>query len=152
MVLLLATGCTPSCPEPGSKAPDFNLQSIDGQKVSLSSFKGKRIMVNLWSVRCAPCVAEMPHIQEIHEKGGNNNLVVLTVNISDSSATAKEFVAEKKYTFPVLLDRENKVTQLYCLPQVIPISLFIDAEGIMRAKKIGAFRSVQEIEGMIDGL
>ena len=109
-------------------------------------------MVNLWSTRCVPCLAEMPHIQAVYDKWSNQGLVILAVNISDSATTAKEFVTSQGFTFPVPLDPRMEVFQKYCLPQAIPITLFINGEGIIKGRKVGAFRSPGEIESMLDAL
>ena len=151
-IALIMTGCTPACPEIGGQAPNFTLRTPDGESLSLSDFQGKPVMVNFWSTRCIPCMAEMPHIQAVYDKRSNQGLVVLAINISDSATTAKKFVTGHGFTFTVLLDSQMKVFQKYCLPQAIPITLFINAEGIIKATKIGSFQSPDEIESMLDSL
>ena len=150
---LMITGCgTPSCPEIGGKAPDFTAETMDGSSISLSDFKGKRVIMNFWSTRCGPCVMEMPHLQDIHDKFSGQGLVVLSINVSDSSSTAKEFMNSQGLTFPVVMDSQMDIFQQYCLPQAIPITIFIDAEGIIKATKVGAFLSPDEIEDTLDSL
>ena len=139
--LILSCGCTPSCPEIGDKAPDFTLEATNGESVSLGEFKGSKVMVNLWSTRCVPCVAEMPHIQAIHEKWSDKGLKILAVNVGDSAKNAQEFASNNSLTFTILLDSKMQLFQLYCMQQVIPITLFIEEEGILKAIKLGAFKS-----------
>lgn len=150
--LILSYGCTPSCPDIGSKAPDFNFATANGESISLSGFKGNKVMVNLWSTRCGPCVSEMPHIQAIHEKWSDKGVKVLSVNVGDNAQKAQEFASENGLTFPILIDSNMKIFQLYCLQQVIPITLFIDQEGILQAKKLGAFSGEAEIENILNSL
>lgn len=152
MALITASCSTPSCPEIGSKAPNFTLKNVDGESVSLSDFEGRPIIINFWSTRCVPCVAEMPHIQAVHDKLSSQGLVVLSINISDSAAAAKDFATEYGLTFPILLDPQMTVSQKYCLPQAIPITLFINTEGAFKAGKAGAFQSIEEIEDMLESL
>ena len=151
-VALIITGCAPSCPEIGGQAPDFTLNTVDGESVTLSDFRGNPVMVNFWSTRCVPCVMEMPLIQAVYDERSNQGLVVLAINMGDSATTAKEFVTSRGLTFPVLLDPRMTVFQKYCLPQAIPITLFINAEGIYKAGKAGAFQSLDQIESLLDAL
>lgn len=151
-IALIMTGCAPTCPEMGGQAPNFTLKTPDGESLSLSDFRGRPVMINFWSTRCGPCVIEMPHIQAVYDKRSNQGLVVLAINISDSAATAKQFVTDQGFTFTVLLDPGMKVFQKYCLPQAIPITLLINAEGTLKAGKVGAFRSQDEIESVLDSL
>jgi peroxiredoxin len=150
--LMLASCGTPSCPEIGGQAPNFTLETVQGESLSLSDFQGKPVIINFWSTRCGPCVIEMPIIQEVYDKQPNQGLVVLAINVSDSAMTAKDFVTSQGFTFAVLLDPGAKVFQRYCLPQAIPITLFIDGEGTIKAAKIGAFQTLGEIESMVESL
>jgi peroxiredoxin len=150
--LILSLSCTPSCPEIGSKAPDFTLATTKGESISLAGLTGSKVMVNLWSCRCGPCVSEMPHIQAIYEKWSDKGVKVLAVNVGDNAKTAQEFASENGFTFPILIDSKMQLFKLYCLQQVIPITLFIDAEGNLQAKKLGAFSSEAEIENYLNSL
>ena len=152
LCLVLSSSCTPSCPEIGNKAPDFTLEATSGENVSLSGLKGYKVMVNLWSTRCVPCVSEMPHIQAIHEKWSDKGVKVVAINVGDSAQKAQEFASLNDLTFTILTDPQMQIFQLYCLQQVIPITLFIDEEGILQAKRLGAFSSVGEIEDYLNSL
>jgi len=149
---LIMAGCAPACPDIGDRAPNFTLSNIDGESLSLNDFKGNAVMVNFWSTRCPPCLSEMPHIQAVYNEQSNQGLVVLAINISDSAAIAHDFMASQGFTFTVLLDPQMKVFQNYCLPNAIPITLFINAEGIIKATKVGAFQSADEIERILKSL
>jgi len=151
-IALLAASCAPACPEIGDEAADFTLKTPGGQEASLSDYKGKLVMVNFWSTRCGPCVMEMPHLQDVYNEWTSRELAILAVNVSDSSATIKDFVAATGVTFDILLDPQGSVPQQYCLQPVIPITLFIDREGILRKSQIGAFRGPEEINSILEGL
>lgn len=151
-IALITAGCATTCPDEGGQAPDFTLTNLDGESISLSDFRGKPVIINLWSTRCIPCVGEMPHIQAVYNKRSSQGLVILAINVSDSTAVAREFISSKGYTFTALLDPQNKVSQKYCLPQAIPITLFIDSEGTIKKTRIGAFQSPEEIESILDSL
>ena len=151
-IALIIAGCAPPCPDLGKSAPDFTLQAVDGKTVNLSDFQGKTVILNFWATWCGPCQLETPFFQAIHDEQAEKGVVILAIDIKESAATVKNFANSKGMTFPILLDTEAKVAQKYCIPNVLPITLFINAEGIIKARKVGAFRSQAEIESMLDSL
>lgn len=130
--------------EVGSRAPDFTARSLDGEPVSLESFRGRVVLLNIWATWCAPCVWEMPALERLYRELGSDDFVVVAVNvdaagaagIGSSSAKVRAFVRERGLTFPVLLDPEGTVQQLY---QVVglPTSLLIDRDGRIRRRILG---------------
>ena len=143
-LVVVVMGCssnpasTPS-PQGGGLAPDFKLQSLDGETVSLNDLRGRPVMLNFWASWCGPCRAEMPLIQEIFEsqEWSDTGLVILAVNIGESKATAAEFMAENNLSFPVLLDTSQDVAREYNIRN-IPATLFIDRDGMIKDIKVGA--------------
>ena len=141
----------PSTPTPaqgtqvGNLAPDFELQSLDGQSVSLSDLQGKPVLLNFWATWCRPCVSEMPYLQEIHDEWAGKGLALLAVNIGDSSTKVKEFMQNHNLSLPVLLDTDQDVALEYNI-RAIPTTFLIDKDGIIQEMKVGAFSSKAEIE------
>jgi len=133
--------------EIGNLAPDFQLNNLDGQPVSLGDFRGKPVLVNFWASWCPPCRSEMPFIQETFtdKKWADEGLVVLAIAIGESPSRVSEFVKKYGLTFPVLLDTERNVSLEYYV-RAIPTTFLIDRDGIIREIKIGAFSSKTEIE------
>jgi peroxiredoxin len=133
--------------EIGNPAPDFQLDNLDGQSISLSDSRGRLVLVNFWASWCPPCRSEMPFIQNIFtdKKWAEEGLIVLAIDIGESPSTVREFVKKEGLTFPVLLDIEREVSIEYYV-RAIPTTYFIDREGIIRAIKIGAFSDLPEIE------
>lgn len=132
----------------GNLAPDFELQSLDGQSVSLSDLQGKPVLLNFWATWCRPCVSEMPYLQEIHDEWAGKGLALLAVNIGESSAKVKEFIQNHNLSLPVLLDSNQDVALEYNI-RYIPTTFFIDKNGIIQAVKFGAFSSKAEIEEIL---
>ena len=149
---LLITGCTDGS-EPtatvGKAAPDFQLQNLDGQSISLNDLKGKPVLVNFWATWCRPCVSEMPYIQEIYDEWSGKGLIVLAINIGDSSSEAEQFLQDHNLSLPVLLDTNKAVAQRYNI-RGIPTTFFIDKDGIIQEKIIGAFPNKEAIENRLD--
>jgi len=137
-------------PEIGNLAPDFTLQTIDGQSVTLSDFRGKMVMLIFWVMECKECISELPYIQAIFDEEMSDSLVVLTVNVANSMTDVEEFVDTNKYTFPVLLDLDAEVCIKY--RHGAPTTFFIDASGIIQEIRDGTFESRDEIEGILQSL
>jgi peroxiredoxin len=133
----------------GKSAPDFTLQDIDGKNVTLSDFRGKTVIVNFWATWCGPCQFETPFFQALHNEQASKGVVILAIDIKESLTTVKNSANSKGMTFPILLDTDAKVAEKYCLPSVLPITLFVNTEGIIKARKIGAFSSKTELESML---
>jgi peroxiredoxin len=148
MVMLLAgctTGSTPTGINEGEHAPDFQLKSLDGKTVSLSDYRGKTVLLNFWASWCGPCVGEMPYLQEIHQEWSAKGLVLLTVNVGESSYQANGFMQNYGLTLQVLLDTSGSVAEQYSI-MGIPTTFFIDKDGIIQKKVVGAFPSKEYIE------
>ena len=149
---LLITGCTAdsesSVATVGEAAPNFELQNLDGQSISLSSLKGSPVLINFWATWCQPCVSEMPYIQEIHEDWSDRGLIVLAINIGDSAAEVEQFLQAHNLSLPVLLDTKKVAIPKYGI-RAIPTTFFIDKDGIVQVKVIGAFPSKAAIESRL---
>jgi peroxiredoxin len=136
--------------EIGNLAPDFTLQTIDGQSVTLSDFRGKMVMLVFWVMECKECIRELPHIQAIFDEALSVKLAVLTVNVNNAVTEVQEFVDTNKYTFPVLLDLDAEVCIKY--RHGAPTTFFIDANGIIREIRDETFESRDEIGGILQSL
>lgn len=125
-------------PQAGFSAPDFTLNSLSGETVTLSELRGHPVLVNLWASWCGPCRAEMPAIQNVYDQFRDQGFVVLAVNVTlqDSLKAAQGFVDEFGFTYPVLLDVDGQVASLYLL-RAFPSSYFIDANGIIQEVVLG---------------
>ena len=129
----------------GEPAPDFQLQNLDGQAISLSDLHGRPVLINFWATWCRPCVSEMPYMQEIYEEWSYTGLVVLTVNIGESSSSVENFMQNYNLSLLVLLDTRQVIAQKYNIT-AIPATFFIDKDGIIQAARIGSFPSKASIE------
>ena len=123
--------------QPGSEAPNFTFPDLNGKKVSLSSHRGKVVLVNVWATWCPPCRQEMPSMQRLYQrfKGGNFEILAVSIDSTGREAVAP-FMEKMNLTFPALLDPNETIKPLYGLTGV-PESFIIDKEGILVEKIIG---------------
>ncbi len=121
----------------GRAAPDFTFPDLDGRKVSLSDFRGKVVLVNIWATWCPPCRDEMPSMQTLYErfKGGQFEILAVSIDGNGREAVAP-FMQQMNLSFPVLLDPKGKIQRLYRITGV-PESFIVDREGILVNKVVG---------------
>jgi len=118
-------------------APDFTLKDLEARSVSLSSFKGKVVFLNFWGTWCQYCLEEMPSIQRMYNQLKNKDFEILAVNVNDTPAAAGQYIKQKNYTFPVLMDLEYKASQVYGI-RGFPTTYLVDKRGKLIGKLVGS--------------
>ncbi len=156
-----ATG-TPQYVSPlkGKPAPNFTLEDLSGKKVSLSSYKGKAVLVNFWATWCAPCKIETPWLVELRNQYAPQGFEILGVSAEgddlkagDKAGWAKEqaeitrFVRQMKVSYPMLMNGDS-ISRLYGGLDELPTSVFVDRNGIVVAAQLG-LTSKADIESNI---
>jgi peroxiredoxin len=135
-------------PEVGKYAPDFTLTTVDGKTVTLSSLRGKPVLINFWFTACAPCAKEMPYFQELSKTWPAKGLEFLSIDIGDKASKVSEYMEYYAYTFPVLLDSKSNVALKYGI-MYAPTTIIIDKDGVIKLFKVGEFVDLKELEGEI---
>ena len=123
--------------EKGDLAPDFELETIDGETIRLSDFHGEKVLLNFWATWCPPCRAEMPDMQQYHEEYDEG--VILAVNLFETEqkmGQVESFLEEYGITFQVLLDESTQVSSLYDA-HALPTSYLINSDGTIHTLAIG---------------
>ena len=116
---------------------NFSLPLTDGRNVTLSSYRGKVVILNFWATWCPPCRNEMPSMETLYQRFKNRGLELLAVNLGEDKAAVQQFIRNNKYTFPVLLDSVQKTGRQYGI-SAIPASYIIDREGKIIARVVGS--------------
>ena len=111
----------------GSPPPDFTLMSMDhGRPVSLSDLAGKPAIINFWATWCRPCVRELPIIQTLNDRRGDQYSVVTIT--SEPASVVKPFLRGREIFIPVLYDPGGQVATAYRATS-IPTTVILDREG-----------------------
>jgi peroxiredoxin len=129
--LAVVTSLTGAAVAPAALAPDFTLRSADGPNLRLNEQRGRVVLVNFWATWCGPCRQEMPHLNRLYEKYRASGFVLLGVNVDDDTRNAIGVATKLGVKFPVLLDTDKKVSQLYDL-SAMPATVLIDKDGRVR--------------------
>ncbi|MCM3758362.1 redoxin domain-containing protein [Sporosarcina aquimarina] len=134
-------------------APDFELQSLSGEKIRLSDYRGKKVFLNFWASWCGPCKVEMPYMENYYKKHKDlENVEIIAVNMTKSELNTKkvqEFVDAHGLTFPVLLDSNGDIERIYKVIG-LPTTYLIDEDGIIVDGFAGAVKNAKEIEKLIN--
>ena len=119
-------------------APDFTLEDMDGEKRSLSDYRGKVIMLNFWATWCPPCRREIPSMQSIYKDLGKSGFTVLAVNEFEDPDHVFAYTGQLNVfpTFPILFDRDSTVSQSYKV-KGLPTTVLIDKQGRIVYRAVG---------------
>jgi peroxiredoxin len=113
----------------GDVAPDFELTTLDGTKVRLSSFRGRPVVVNFWASWCAPCRREFPELRKAYTSHRDAGLVVLgVVSWNDIPSDARDFVKQERATWPMPVDSSKAAETAYSVPYM-PQTVFVGRDG-----------------------
>lgn len=134
----------PNRPKVGEVAPDFALLDVrDGSVRKLSDFRGKAVILNWYASWCDPCKDEIPDLQEA-SVALPDELVVLGLDYKEGKGKALEMLDDLGATYPAVLDSDGDVAAHYRATGT-PTTYFLDADGVVRAIKVGPFKS-KELE------
>jgi len=137
--------------EEGSQAPNFTLPLMNGGEARLDDYKGKVVLLNIWATWCNPCREEMPSMEQLYQNMKGKPFEILAVSIDTrGSKDVEPFVKKLGLTFPVLLDSDKKVNNMYQATGV-PETFIIDKNGIVRQHILGPvnWSSSQNPENML---
>jgi len=114
---------------------DFTLTDLQGKSWTLKDLKGKVVLVNFWATWCPPCQKEMPDLDALYKRFQDQGFVILAISEDEETAKVAPFIAERKISYPILLDPGQKVNNLFQVDG-IPKSFVYDRDGKLVAQSI----------------
>ena len=128
---------------PGDLAPNFEFSSLEGDRLVLSDFRGRPVLVNFWATWCQPCRTEMPAIDEAIRRYSADNVAVLAINKGEGADRAVDWLADLGLNFTAFgYDPESAVYDRYYDRGLagLPVSFFIDGRGVITEVVYGPLR------------
>jgi thiol-disulfide isomerase/thioredoxin len=117
---------------------DYTLKDMHGKDVNLASFRGRPIILNFWATWCGPCKAEIPALIELVDRYKAEQLTVLGVSVDDSPEDLRQFAADFKINYPVLVGLgQDTFQEKYDAVLMIPVTWFIKPDGTVLKKHQG---------------
>ena len=136
LVAITWSGCR-SRPATSGPAPDFTLEGLDGDAVTLSDLKGQIVVLDFWTTWCDPCVEGLEHLQQVSGDYADRGVVVLAINVEEDRDEVVKFVQDHGLTLRILLDTDGNVTDAYGV-QGIPHQVVIDQGGAIHSVPLGS--------------
>lgn len=133
---------------PGSRAPDFTAFDLDGNRVTLSAYLGRDVvLLDFYTTWCEPCVAELPHLRDIYRANKEKGFVLLAVSIDgpETIANVAGFARRNRLEFPMLLDEGDHISAFYNPTKAAPVTVLIDRAGFVVAVRQGYTRGDEEL-------
>lgn len=113
----------------GDKAPDFTVEMVDGEQITLSKLKGKVVVVNFWATWCPPCRQELKVVQkELIDRFKGKDFVFLPISRGEAKKTVEAFRKQNGYTFPMGLDPKQTIYKKYA-SNYIPRNFVVGKDG-----------------------
>ncbi len=123
----------------GSRAPAFVLDSPEGQRVDLTQYRGRPVILNFWATWCEPCKAEIPALQAVAQ---STTAAVIGVSVADPAEAVMAFRRAVPFDYPVALDSDQAIASAYRVRN-LPTTYFLDSGGTIRAAHVGALTEDQ---------
>jgi peroxiredoxin len=112
----------------GDQAPNFRLETLEGESIEMADLEGKGVFLNFWGTYCKPCEREMPAMQRQYEIYKEKGIEIVAVNLGESNLPVKRFVERKDLTFTVLLDKKRDLVDVYGIGN-LPATFLVDKNG-----------------------
>jgi cytochrome c-type biogenesis protein len=131
----------------GERAPQFSITTIDGQSIQLQDLQGKSVLINFWGTWCAPCRVEMPDLQQVFEQYNGELAIIALAAEPDTEALVRAFQQEMGITFPLAVDRSNRINQIYSIVSQ-PSTFILDGAGVIRYRHFGVISQQQIVDAL----
>lgn len=134
-------------PEVGHRAPSFQARLVGGETLSFEGALGNGVILNFWATWCGPCKRELPLLDRVAAEGASQGITVIGVNMGEPEEDVREFLYDYDLVFPIALDATGTTSRLYAVP-TLPMTFFIEGDGIIRYRRAGELRERHIAEGL----
>jgi len=144
---ILPVAASALCVEVGKPVADLTLPTIDGKNVSLSSYRGKIVLLAFWASWCPRCVEELTFLQGIYKT--SPDITVLAINQESQNISRahidriRKTLKESKIDFPVLIDQNLDAWNTFCI-NALPTSIIVDPKGTIRFAEPNYYWATQD--------
>ena len=128
-------------------APDFTLETLSGESMTLSNFAGTPVLLNFWALNCPPCREEMPFL-DASAAQYEGQIVIMAIDIGDSQQSVADYFDGATLSMMVPLDMEGIAAANYSVGYT-PTTFLVDADGVVRYVKVGPFANVEQVSAAI---
>ena len=129
-------------PQVGAPAPPFSLRTLDGKTVTLETYRGKTLAINVWATWCPPCRQEMPDFMAAAPKLAKSNVAILGVDTTEAAPIVRAYAVAKNVPYPLAVASDDAFTKAYDVAY-FPTTLVIDPQGVLRARYIDVLSQSQ---------
>lgn len=135
---VITTSAVPASTNVGDPMPPYSAKLLDGQPFDLAAEKGNVVLLNVWATWCGPCRYEIPELQKLHDAYGRRGFKVVGISVDEGDpADVKQFTADQKMTYPVVLDPDGRIANVL-QTMVLPTSVLLDRSGKIVWRQVGA--------------
>lgn len=126
----------------GAPAPAYAAEKLDGTPIALTELRGQVVLLNIWATWCKPCREEIPALERLHQANAARGLVIagVSIDVVDDTARIADFARALGATYPLWLDRDDRVSMVFRSIGV-PSTYLIDRAGVLRWRHMGPVRS-----------
>ena len=149
-VIVVTLGWLSNRPTEPVEAPDFSIETIDGETFSLSEHKGGIVVLNFWGTWCPPCVKEIPEFNRFAQD--NPNVTIIGVAVRDSLANVTKMQRQKNITYPLaLVQNSPKILQDYEMGSnaLFPTTFVINANGMITSGRVEGGIDYETLEDLV---